>query len=280
MPESNISDITRGDIIDLLLIDDNRPFHGKMDLLDFLPRIWPLETMPSTDSRFETALQDIWQHMVNNYDWTNDYLLKTYLELSTCSDEMFLRFLEQCVHPRVIRDREYVGNLVERINALLQPDGFIMAPTDDISGWPVYTSVPYIPGNIHNQGRVRSNNVAGLEHDGLRFRSQPEIYLYDALKAAGVTFAPLPVFLRGGTNYQRLEPDFVIFKDKILLILELDGGKTHRETPVQADRRLSLFKHEGAFIERVEASECSTATQAKSCATRLINLIVKYKSLQ
>ncbi|MGF1570147.1 MAG: hypothetical protein ACFCVD_19095 [Nodosilinea sp.] len=43
---------------------------------------------------------------------------------------------------------------------------------------------------ITNQGRVRSDNVAGRTCDGLLFRSQPEIYLYQALKA------------------KRIEPDF------------------------------------------------------------------------
>lgn len=64
-----------------------------------------------------------------------------------------------------------------------------------------------------NQGRVRSKNVAPRERDGLLFRSQAEINLYLALKQVGVSFAPLPVFVRGGREYQRIEPDFIILKD-------------------------------------------------------------------
>lgn len=66
---------------------------------------------------------------------------------------------------------------------------------------------------ITNQGRVRSDNIAARAFDGLLFRSQPEINLYGALKAAGVSFAPLPVFVRGGHDYRRIEPDFIIVKD-------------------------------------------------------------------
>src|SRR5690606_35974377 len=88
--------------------------------------------------------------------------------------------------------------------------------------------------NISNQGRVRSDNLAPHTCDGLRFRSQPEINLYKALKSLGVTFAPLPVFIRGGEDYQRIEPDFVILQDGILLIVEVDGDTTHQETPVEA----------------------------------------------
>ena len=280
MQPNKISDITRDDIIDFLLLDEEKPFYGRFELSEFLLRIWPLRTMPSTDSRFDNAEQDIWQHMVNNHDWTDDYLLKSYLELSTCPDELFLRFLEQCVHPRVIRDKDYVAERLMRLNSYLGTDGFALVPTDEISGWPIYRGVVLLAEGINNQGRVRSNNVAGIEYDGLRFRSQPEINLYIAVKAMGVTFAPLPVFLRGGETYQRLEPDFVILKDGILLIVELDGGNTHLETPVQADRRLLLFKHEGAFVERVEASECSTEQQARACANRLLKAIERYRGLK
>ena len=68
---------------------------------------------------------------------------------------------------------------------------------------------------ITNQGRVRSDNIAARQHDGLLFRSRPEILFYDALKKAGIPFAPLSVVLRGGVQYNRIEPDFVIYKDGI-----------------------------------------------------------------
>ncbi|NEQ96272.1 MAG: hypothetical protein F6K30_06045 [Cyanothece sp. SIO2G6] len=43
---------------------------------------------------------------------------------------------------------------------------------------------------ITNQGRVRSNNIANRECDGLLFRSGPEINIYRALKSRGMAFAP------------------------------------------------------------------------------------------
>lgn len=123
---------------------------------------------------------------------------------------------------------------------------------------------------VNNQGRVRSDNVAARECDGLLFRSEPEIYLYQALKAAGVTFAPLPVFLRGGRTYERLEPDFVVFRKGCLMLIEVDGDTVHVETPAEADQRTRLFKHEGALIERVPASECDTKEKAAARAVRLL----------
>ncbi len=45
------------------------PFCGRLNERDFLARIYDLENMPSTDSRFSNAIDDIWQHTVNNDDW-------------------------------------------------------------------------------------------------------------------------------------------------------------------------------------------------------------------
>jgi hypothetical protein len=81
---------------------------------------------------------------------------------------------------------------------------------------------------VTNQGRVRSDNIASRECDGLLFRSEPEILLYKALKSLGLSFAPLPVFIRGGQTYRRIEPDFVIVKSGIVMIVEVDGDTVHR----------------------------------------------------
>jgi hypothetical protein len=132
---------------------------------------------------------------------------------------------------------------------------------------------------INNQGRVRSNNIAHREVDGLLFRSEPEIHLYRALKAKGVTFAPLPVFLRGGARYYRLEPDFVIFKDGVIMIVEVDGDTVHRESPADAHERLEPFRHEGATVERVRAIDCGTQDAARECATKLLHILEKTRRL-
>jgi hypothetical protein len=132
--------------------------------------------------------------------------------------------------------------------------------------------------NITNQGRVRSNNIAPREKDGLLFRSQPEINLYSALKEAGVSFAPLPVFVRGGKEYRRIEPDFVVLKDGLMMVIEVDGDTVHQETPIEAHARTTMLEHEGAHIERVSASECDTPNRAAACARRLIQLMGKLKT--
>lgn len=131
--------------------------------------------------------------------------------------------------------------------------------------------------DLTNQGRVRSDNIASRACDGLLFRSAAEINLYKALKATGVTFAPLPVFLRGGANYQRLEPDFILIKDGMVLHVEVDGDTVHQETPAEAHARTTILLHEGVPIERVKASECIDAVSAAKCAEKLLTVLAKHK---
>ena len=130
---------------------------------------------------------------------------------------------------------------------------------------------------LTNQGRVRSDNVASRSCDGLLFRSEAEINLYKALKTTGVTFAPLPVFIRGGSTYQRLEPDFILIKDGIMLHVEVDGDTVHQETPAEAHARTVMLLHEGVPTERVRASECADAALATRCAEKLLAVLAKHK---
>jgi hypothetical protein len=130
---------------------------------------------------------------------------------------------------------------------------------------------------ITNQGRVRSDNIASRQHDGLLFRSRPEILFYDALKKVGIPFAPLSVVLRGGVQYNRIEPDFVIYKDGIMMIVEIDGDLYHSETPAAAHARLKFLLDEGAKLERVTASECDTPELAQEVVARVIATIDKLR---
>jgi hypothetical protein len=133
---------------------------------------------------------------------------------------------------------------------------------------------------ISNQGRVRSDNVAPLTADGLLFRSQPEIHLYRAFKAIGVSFAPLPVFIRGGAAYSRIEPDFVIVHKGITMVVEVDGDTVHQETPAEAHARTTMLLHEGVHVERIPASECDNPERAKIAAQALLTAIQKLKAAQ
>lgn len=134
--------------------------------------------------------------------------------------------------------------------------------------------------NINNQGRVRSDNIASKNMDGLLFRSIPEINMYKAFKSLGVSFAPLPVFIRGGQSYRRIEPDFMIIKDGIVLVVEVDGDTVHQESPTEAHDRTTMLLHEGVHIERIRASECDTEQKANESAKKILNILDKHRNVR
>ena len=138
----NISEVIRRNIIDYLLLR-KYPFHGRLDLISFLKRIWDLSSMPSTDARFKNAEVDIWQHMINWNDWEYDYLLYTYLDLLGCNDETFLKFLETCLHPVVLYDEKQVSETLSEFNNFLAPDGYRLEVSSQVSGRPIYKAVRF-----------------------------------------------------------------------------------------------------------------------------------------
>jgi len=103
---------------------------GRVDLTSFLSRVWPLGQMPSTDPRFKDATGDIWQHMVNNSDWTMDDLMVRRLGLLDADDSLFFKFLEAYVHPRVRRSDSEQATAVEGLNRWLVPRGYQLATRD------------------------------------------------------------------------------------------------------------------------------------------------------
>jgi hypothetical protein len=137
-----ITEITRRAIIDRLFLDVSEPFYGKSDLISFLKRTWPLSQMPSHDPRFKDAEGDIWQHSINNDDWTEQELLWNRLKIGEIPDEQFARFLEARVHPLVCPDRERLEYLAESFNKELKNDRFVMQKASEISGRPIYKVVP------------------------------------------------------------------------------------------------------------------------------------------
>jgi AbiJ N-terminal domain 3/TIR domain len=97
--------------------------------------------MPSTDLRYNDAASDIWQHMVNNSDWTIEQLLVGRLKLLDSGDEVFFKFLEAYVHPLVRKDQDNQRNAVEWLNPLLFHEGLRLVRSDD-SPWGRYAIQP------------------------------------------------------------------------------------------------------------------------------------------
>ncbi len=132
---------------------------------------------------------------------------------------------------------------------------------------------------ISNQGRVRSENIAPIVHQGLLFRSRSETRLFDALKKAGIIFAPLPVFVKNSLG-RRVEPDFLILHKGIVLVVEVDGVKYHKETPAEAHERLLELNMAGVETYRITDSDCADAGRADSAVSRIIAFAEQKKGLR
>lgn len=135
-----ITKVTRSDIIDKILLAET-PFHGRLDIVTFLDKIWDLSNMRSTDSRFSDAKADIWQHMVRNDDWSYSELLSSRLNLIDSDDKTFKKFLETRLHPLVVYNAEEAEELAKNFNQHLRNDGYILKVTSHISGKPIYSII-------------------------------------------------------------------------------------------------------------------------------------------
>ena len=124
----SISKSARSDIIDYVVLSD-RPFHGNLDLIPFLERVWNLGSMKAIDGRHKNAYGDIQTKVIQFKDWDYNYLLYDYLKILDCNDETFLLFVEMCLSPLVVSDETQASELSSVFNAALEPEGYRLEPT-------------------------------------------------------------------------------------------------------------------------------------------------------
>lgn len=133
-----ISLLTRRDIVDSLF-SEKINWCGRLDETEFLSRLYDLQALPSTDTRFKDAAGDIWQHRVNNSDWDEDWVFyDERFSLMNGDDEVLLRFLCEMLHPVVRTDATEVERLRQLFNGLLVHDGFQLVERTRMSGRPVF----------------------------------------------------------------------------------------------------------------------------------------------
>jgi len=137
-----ISEVTRRNIFDALRKLPNFMWSGRLSENDFLSRLYDIDSMPSQDHRFKTAMEDIWQHRINNpEDWPDDWIFNDpRFDLLHASDEVFLRFLCEMLHPVVRPINQDVVKIRDSINEHLSTDGWEITACTQISGKPVYAA--------------------------------------------------------------------------------------------------------------------------------------------
>ncbi len=132
-----ITEVTRRSIIDYLSLGIQ--WSGRLEEADFLSRLYDLTKMPSGDYRFKNAHGDIWQHRTNNNDWPGEWVFTDQrFNLLWGSDDDFLKFLCETVHPVVRPDVTIAQEMVENYNSNLNKDGWELFKKAEISGRPVF----------------------------------------------------------------------------------------------------------------------------------------------
>lgn len=136
---SNLPKSVRQNIADGLRLE-NVKWHGELNDVEFLSRLYELENLPSTDSRYKDAAGDIWQHRYNNDDWEDEWIFSDpRFNLLDGSAEVFLRFLCETVHPVVRLQREEAIKLVEHFNDQLHDAGWELYQEQQIAGRPRFS---------------------------------------------------------------------------------------------------------------------------------------------
>lgn len=154
------------ELFDVKLV--NYPYYGRLEELEFLSRLYDLNTMDSYDSRYPTAEGDILQHTVNNDDYPYCWVFEDErFQLENGSDETYLNFLCEIFHPEVRLEKGYWREFLTAINNLLQHDGYEIFPAEKISNrdvykWRIYQSENevFIPFSQRNRKAIKQKQIA------------------------------------------------------------------------------------------------------------------------
>lgn len=140
MSENSITDLTRRNIFDFIALEKVL-WAGRLEEDQFVVRVWPdAADLPSYDRRFSGALADIHHHRVfNPDDWPDDWIFgDSRFNLTGGSDDQFLAFLAEVVHPVVRPNADEADDLVTKFNRQLRPDGYQLIVGSRISSRPIY----------------------------------------------------------------------------------------------------------------------------------------------
>lgn len=129
----------RTNIVDGLRLDQVA-WHGKLNEVEFLSRLYDLQNLPSNDARYKDSAGDIWQHCINNDDWDAYWVFSdARFGLVDGSTDYFLRFLCETVHPVARPDRDLALKLVSHYNDQLRQAGWEIVEEERIGGRPRFT---------------------------------------------------------------------------------------------------------------------------------------------
>lgn len=111
--------------------------YGKFSEIDFLSKVYKLESMRSYDSRFDNAYGDIYQHTIMNNDWDVDWVFSD-ARFNLNSNDNFIKFLSRIFYQNIRDDLLPWRIYFEKINLILKEDGYeLVLVKDEITGWEI-----------------------------------------------------------------------------------------------------------------------------------------------
>ena len=115
-------------------------FWGRLNTVEFLNRLYPLQDLPSKDCRYKNAESDIWVHTITNpLEYPEDWPFSDErFPLADGSDEDLLAFLCEIFHPEVRDENSNWKIFYDKINELIRADSYELYPKGQISGRDVF----------------------------------------------------------------------------------------------------------------------------------------------
>lgn len=126
---------------------DGIAWHGMLDDVEFLSRIYDLDSMRSYDHRYQSARGDITVHRISFTDWNDDWVFEDdRFNLTSCSDDEFLKFLCETIHPDVRPQDGEREKLLQLYNRELIPGSYEIIKSESVFG-----NTEYIPRGISRE---------------------------------------------------------------------------------------------------------------------------------
>lgn len=167
---NKISKITRRAIFEILYTYMVTDFYGRLNEVEFWERIFNLEKLPSTDSRYDNMKGDLRQHRINNDDWEDDWYVDKFDLLET-EDAKFLKFLAEFFHPEVRSANWNTKRVLATINKNLALDGVELYGKSKISGRDILGA-----RNIKPVAQIDDTPLAVVDNDFISLQINNVVY--------------------------------------------------------------------------------------------------------
>lgn len=167
---NKITKITRYAILEVLDTYMATDFYGRLNEVEFWERIFNLEKLPSTDSRYPDMKGDLWQHRVNNNDWDDNWYIDKFDLLET-EDAKFLKFLAEFFHPEVRDINRNTKRALATINKNLALDGVELYVKSKVSGRDILGAI-----NITPATQIDETPLAIIDNDFISLQINKNVY--------------------------------------------------------------------------------------------------------